>query len=118
MNAYHDFEFKPYRKPTSSANGPFSSSTRRIYLVCPTELKDLADKYDELQEIGCEAFVSCDTHFVHKPGRTLRDYQGDKILMLADPTGALARDFDVMIEDKGLAERGTFIKPRGRDLRL
>ncbi len=34
--------------------------------------------------------------------------------MLADPTGALARDFDVMIEEAGLAERGTFIvNPQG-----
>ena len=29
--------------------------------------------------------------------------------MLADPTGALARNFDVMIEEEGLALRGTFI---------
>ena len=29
--------------------------------------------------------------------------------MLADPTGKLARDFDVMIEADGLAERGDFI---------
>lgn len=35
--------------------------------------------------------------------------------MLADPTGALARDFDVMIEADGLAERGSFIvNPEGR----
>jgi Peroxiredoxin len=29
--------------------------------------------------------------------------------MLADPTGVLSRGFDVMIEEAGLAERGTFI---------
>jgi peroxiredoxin (alkyl hydroperoxide reductase subunit C) len=35
--------------------------------------------------------------------------------MLADPTGALARDFGVMIEESGLAERGDFIiNPEGR----
>ena len=35
--------------------------------------------------------------------------------MLADPTAALARDFDVMIESAGLAERGTFIvNPEGK----
>ena len=35
--------------------------------------------------------------------------------MLADPTGALARDFDVMIEADGLAERGSFIvNPEGK----
>jgi peroxiredoxin (alkyl hydroperoxide reductase subunit C) len=35
--------------------------------------------------------------------------------MLADPTGALARDFDVMIEASGVAERGDFIvNPEGK----
>ncbi len=34
--------------------------------------------------------------------------------MLADPTGKLARDFDVMIEEEGLALRGSFIiNPEG-----
>ena len=36
--------------------------------------------------------------------------------MLADPTGALARDFEVMIEADGMAERGSFIvNPEGKN---
>lgn len=35
--------------------------------------------------------------------------------MLADPTHVLARDFEVLIEDAGVAERGTFIiNPEGQ----
>lgn len=35
--------------------------------VCPTELGDVADHYDELQKMGVEVFsVSTDTHFTHK----------------------------------------------------
>ena len=35
--------------------------------VCPTELVDLAEKYEELKKMGVEVFsVSTDTHFVHK----------------------------------------------------
>ena len=35
--------------------------------VCPTELEDLADKYEEFKNINCEIYsVSCDTHYVHK----------------------------------------------------
>ena len=35
--------------------------------------------------------------------------------MLADPTAVLGRGFDVMIEDAGLSERGTFIiNPEGK----
>ena len=35
--------------------------------VCPTELGDLADSYEELKGLGVEVFsVSTDTHFSHK----------------------------------------------------
>ena len=35
--------------------------------VCPTELEDLANKYEEFKAAGCEIYsVSCDSHFVHK----------------------------------------------------
>ena len=85
--------------------------------VCPTELEDLANKYEEFKKIGCEIYsVSCDTHFVHKAWHDASDtIKKIQYPMLADPTGALARDFDVMIEADGLAERGSFIaSPEGR----
>lgn len=84
--------------------------------VCPTELEDLANKYEEFKKIGCEIYsVSCDTHFVHKAWHDASDtIKKIQYPMLADPTGALARDFDVMIEADGLAERGSFIvNPEG-----
>ena len=35
--------------------------------VCPTELGDVADHYDELQKLGVDVYsVSTDTHFTHK----------------------------------------------------
>ena len=38
-----------------------------------------------------------------------------KYPMLADPTHVLAKDFDVLIEEAGVAERGAFIvNPEGR----
>ena len=85
--------------------------------VCPTELEDLADKYEEFKDMGCEIYsVSCDSHFVHKAWHDASDtIKKIQYPMLADPTGALARDFDVMIEADGLAERGSFIvNPEGR----
>jgi len=84
--------------------------------VCPTELEDLANKYAEFKAAGCEIYsVSCDTHFVHKAwhdaSATIKKIEYP---MLADPTAVLARGFDVMIEEVGLAERGTFIvNPQG-----
>lgn len=84
--------------------------------VCPTELGDLADNYDKFKEINCEIYsVSEDTHFVHKAwadaSETIAKIQ---FPMLADPTGKLARDFEVLIEKDGMALRGSFIvNPEG-----
>lgn len=85
--------------------------------VCPTELQDLADKYADFQAAGCEIYaVSCDTHFVHKAWHdNSAAIKEVKYPMLGDPRGVLARGFDVMIEDAGLTERGTFIvNPEGK----
>ncbi len=85
--------------------------------VCPTELEDLANKYEEFKNINCEIYsVSCDTHFVHKAWHDASErIKKIQYPMLADPTGALARDFDVMIEADGMAERGTFVvNPEGK----
>ena len=84
--------------------------------VCPTELGDLADVYPEFQKIGVECYsVSTDTHFTHKAwwdaSETIKKI---KYPMLGDPTGAITRNFDVMIEEEGLALRGTFlVDPQG-----
>ena len=85
--------------------------------VCPTELEDLADKYEEFKKVGCEIYsVSTDSHFVHKAWHDASDrIKKIEYVMLADPTHALSRDFEVLIEADGMAERGTFIvNPEGK----
>jgi len=79
--------------------------------VCPTELSDLADHYEELKKLNVEVYaISTDTHFSHKAWHdSSESIKKIKFPMIADPTGALARNFDVMIEEEGLALRGTFI---------
>ena len=84
--------------------------------VCPTELEDLANKYDEFVKAGCEVYsVSTDSHFVHKAWHDASDrIKKIRYPMLADPTHALSKDFEVLIESDGMAERGTFIvNPEG-----
>ncbi|MCW2242875.1 alkyl hydroperoxide reductase subunit C [Azospirillum canadense] len=79
--------------------------------VCPTELEDLADNYAEFQKLGVEIYsVSTDTHFSHKAWHDTSPAIG-KIgyTMVGDPTGTISRNFEVMIEEKGLADRGTFV---------
>ncbi len=85
--------------------------------VCPTELEDLAEHYEKFKAEDCEVYsVSTDTHFVHKAWHdTSERINKIKFPMLADPTGKLSRDFEVMIEEEGLALRGSFvINPEGK----
>ncbi len=73
--------------------------------VCPTELGDMADLYPEFQKLGVEVYsVSTDTHFVHKAWHDASDtIKKINYPMIGDPTGAITRNFDVMIEEEGLA---------------
>jgi NADH-dependent peroxiredoxin subunit C len=79
--------------------------------VCPTELEDLADHYDELRKLGVEVYgVSTDTHFAHKAWHdTSEAIRKVRYPLVGDPTATLARNFDVLIEEEGLALRGTFV---------
>ena len=84
--------------------------------VCPTELGDLADVYPEFQKLGVECYsVSTDTHFTHKAWHdTSEAIKKINYPMIGDPTGTITRNFDVMIEEEGLALRGTFVvNPEG-----
>jgi peroxiredoxin (alkyl hydroperoxide reductase subunit C) len=79
--------------------------------VCPTELGDLADHYEELQRLGVEVFsVSTDTHFTHKAWHGSSDTIGKiKYAMIGDPTQEISRNFEILRENEGLADRGTFL---------
>jgi len=84
--------------------------------VCPTELGDMADHYAKFQELGVEVYaVSTDTHFTHKAWHDSSDTINKiKFPMIGDPTGKISRNFRVMIEEDGVALRGTFlVNPEG-----
>ena len=79
--------------------------------VCPTELGDLADYYDELQKLGVEVYsVSTDTHFTHKAWHEASDTIAKiKYYMIGDPSGELTNNFENMRDGVGLADRATFL---------
>ncbi|CAM4055616.1 peroxiredoxin [Shewanella insulae] len=124
-------EIKPF-SATAYHNGDFVSVTEQDLLgkwsvvffypadftfVCPTELGDMADHYEKLQSMGVEVYsVSTDTHFTHKAWHDSSDTIGKiNYPMIGDPTGVISRNFGVMIEEEGLALRGTFvINPEGQ----
>lgn len=84
--------------------------------VCPTELEDLANSYAEFQKLGVEIYgISTDTHFAHKAwADTSAAIKKVQYPLIGDPTGNITRNFEVMIEEEGLALRGTFIiNPEG-----
>lgn len=116
--AYHDGTFVP----VSDADLKGRWSVLVFYpadftFVCPTELGDLADNYAEFQRLGVEIYgVSTDTHFTHKAWHDTSDTIGKiEYPLIGDPTLTLSRNFDVLIEADGMADRGTFvIDPDGK----
>ena len=118
VQAYVNGEFKSVSKEDILGKwSVFFFYPADFTFVCPTELEDLANKYDEFVKVGCEVYsVSTDSHFVHKAWHDHSERISKlRYPMLADPTHALARDFEVLIESDGLAERGSFIvNPEGR----
>ena len=124
-------EIKPFRA-TAYQNGEFIEVTDAdlkgkwsvfvfypadFTFVCPTELEDLANKYEEFKKLGVEVYgISTDTHFTHKAWHDTSDTISKvQYPLIGDPTATLARNFEVLIEEEGLALRGTFvINPEGQ----
>lgn len=123
-------QIKPF-KATAYHNGKFVDLTEAslkgkwsvfvfypadFTFVCPTELEDLANNHAEFQKLGVDVYgISTDTHFAHKAWHDTSDaIKKVQYPLIGDPTGALSRNFQVMIEEEGLALRGTFvINPEG-----
>ena len=118
VQAYHNNEFKTVTKNDILGKwSVFFFYPADFTFVCPTELEDLADKYEDFKKEDCKIYaVSCDSHFVHKAWHDASDrIKKIQYPMLADPTHVLAKDFEVYIESDGMAERGSFIvNPEGR----
>ncbi|HVI03150.1 MAG TPA: alkyl hydroperoxide reductase subunit C [Enhygromyxa sp.] len=116
--AYHDGKFVQVSDETVRGRwSVFVFYPADFTFVCPTELEDLADHYDEFQKLGVDIYgVSTDTHFAHKAWHdTSAAIKKVKYPLVGDPTARLARNFDVLIEEEGLALRGTFvIDPDGK----
>ncbi len=116
--AYHNGEFATVTDESLKGKwSVFVFYPADFTFVCPTELEDLADNYDEFQKLGVEVYgISCDTHFSHKAWHDTSDaIKKVKYPLVGDPTAKLARAFEVLIEEEGMALRGTFlINPEGQ----
>ena len=79
--------------------------------VCPTELEDLADNYSDFQKMGVDIYgISTDSHFCHKAWYDSSEAIGKiQYPLISDNTFSISRSFEVLREEEGRAERGTFV---------
>ncbi|WDZ95657.1 alkyl hydroperoxide reductase subunit C [Herbaspirillum sp. WKF16] len=116
--AYHDGKFVDISEATLKGKwSVFVFYPADFTFVCPTELEDLADNYEQFKKLGVEVYgISTDTHFAHKAWHDTSDaIKKVQYPLVGDPTATLARNFEVLIEEEGLALRGTFvINPEGQ----
>ena len=85
--------------------------------VCPTEIIDFNKKLGEFKERGAEVIgVSIDSQFSHLAWKNTPVDQGGigdiQYPLVADLTKQISSDFGVLIEDAGIALRGTFLIDR------
>ena len=118
-------EVKPF-KANAYHNGQFIEVTEENFkgkwsvvcfypadftFVCPTELEDLQKNYETLKQLDAEVYsVSTDTHYTHKAWHDSSEaIKKITYIMIGDPSHIVSRNFDVLIEEDGVADRGTFI---------
>lgn len=79
--------------------------------VCPTELEELANLYEEFKKIDCEILsVSTDTAYAHKAWHDTSPAIGKvKYPMLSDANHKLSKFCGFLIEEEGMTLRGTVI---------
>lgn len=82
--------------------------------VCPTEITAFSDKADEFAKQNTQIIgVSVDSQFSHLAWTQIPRNDGGlgdiKIPLVADITKDVSRDYNVLIEEEGIALRGVFI---------
>ncbi|MGH9869364.1 MAG: peroxiredoxin [Candidatus Polarisedimenticolia bacterium] len=83
--------------------------------VCPTEVLKFHDMSPKFNEKNCQIFgISVDSHFSHKAWVETGKAEGGlggklSYPLLADINKTMARNYDVLIENAGVALRGLFI---------
>ena len=119
----------PDFKATAVVNGDFKKVSLSDYkgkyvvlffypldftFVCPTELHTFQDKLETFKKLNVEVLgCSVDSEHTHAAWlRTKRDdggIEGVKYPILADINKTIARDYDVLVPDAGVAFRATFL---------
>lgn len=77
--------------------------------VCPTEIRGFNEHYEEFKKLGAEVVaVSTDSVYSHKAW--VENGLGEvRFPMVGDTNHAISEGFGVLLPEKGVALRGTFI---------
>ena len=110
--AYHDHDFK--KISLEDYKGKYVVVffyPADFTFVCPTELEDMAEHYEQLKKMNVEILsVSTDTHFVHAAWHADSPrIKKIKFPMIADPTHNISKAYDVLRDEGGVADRATFL---------
>lgn len=82
--------------------------------VCPTELHAFQEKLADFEALNCKVIgCSVDSHFSHKAwldvDKRNGGIKGIKYPVVSDLNKTIARDYDVLIPNDGIALRGAFL---------
>jgi peroxiredoxin 2/4 len=122
----------PEFKATAVINGDFKEISLTDYkgknvllffypldftFVCPTEMHAFQDKLENFRKLNTEVIgVSIDSQFSHlawlNTPKNNGGISGVKYPIVADITKTIARDYDVLKADAGVAYRGAFLIDR------
>jgi len=76
--------------------------------VCPTEILEFSKRHKEFEEVNAQVVgVSVDSVFSHEAW--MKDLGELQYPLLSDMTKETSADYEVLIEEQGIALRGTFI---------
>lgn len=110
ITAYHNGEFT--KVSLSDYKGKwlvFFMYPRDFTFVCPTEIRAFGKHEAEFKEMEAEVLAcSTDSEWSHKAWFE-KDLPEVKYAILADTTQSVSKDYQVLNEDDGSAERGLFI---------
>lgn len=76
--------------------------------ICPTEITGFSKRFEEFQKLSADVY-GCSTDSIHSHKAWLKDLGELKTPLLSDMTHELSDAYGVLIEDEGIALRGTFI---------
>lgn len=76
--------------------------------VCPTEILGFNREYDQFEKIGCQVLgASVDSVYSHMDW--MKDLGELRFPLISDLTKRISRDYEVLLEEKGISFRGIFI---------